>query len=91
MNVNKPSAYKVQQWAEAAVWVLAALMVAKAAYDALGPSESQETTDYPDYAHLSALDLNTIADGEGRRIVTADGDTLRLEGEQIEEGDEGER
>ncbi|NLV09351.1 hypothetical protein GOC74_05330 [Halomicrobium mukohataei] len=87
MNVSKSSAYTVQQWAEAAFWVLLVLLMVRAAYDALQPPETDETTDHPDYTHLSALDLETLNDGEGRRIVTADGDTLRLEGEPVEEGD----
>jgi len=88
MNVSKSSAYTVQQWAEAAFWVLLVLLMVRAAYDALQPPETDEKTDHPDYAHLSALDLEALEDGEQRRIRTTDGQTLRLEGERIEGDDE---
>ncbi|ACV46619.1 hypothetical protein [Halomicrobium mukohataei] len=89
------SAYDMQKWAEAGFWLLALVWIAWLIAEMLRDRSSQTemNVDRPDSAYLTDLDLDAIGDGEQRRIRTTGGDTLRLEGEPVEEGDgeEGEQ
>ncbi|ACV47838.1 MULTISPECIES: hypothetical protein [Halomicrobium] len=87
MNVNLPSTTRqVRKTAEAVAWVLIVALLLDLLVSQARSDQPADPDEYPDHAVLTDLDLDVIEDGEQRRIRTSGGDTLRLDGEHVKEG-----
>jgi len=80
--MNLPSAYRIQDYAEAAAWLLFCALLAHAIWERTRP-ETPTDDDRPDWATLTDCDLQALEAGNSQTVQTGQGDLYRLEAADV--------
>jgi hypothetical protein len=85
--MSLPSAYEIQNYAEAAAWLLFGVLLAQAIWQRR--NDGDDDSEQYDWATLTHCDLQALADGDAQTIQTSGhGDLYRLEAVDVEGNDE---
>ncbi|NLV14414.1 hypothetical protein [Haloarcula argentinensis] len=84
--MNIPSAYRIQDYAEAAAWLLFCGLLAHAIWER--SRNDNDDRDQPDWATLNECDLQALGDGDAQTIQTGSGDLYRLEAVDMDTSDD---
>mgnify|MGYP000224074060 FL=1 len=81
--MNIPSAYQIQDYAEATAWILFCGLLAHTIWQH-ARSDSDDDSEQPDWATLQECDLQALSDGDAQTIQTGSDDLYRLEAVDVD-------
>ncbi|GGK63581.1 hypothetical protein [Haloarcula sebkhae] len=84
--MNIPSAYRIQDYAEAAAWLLFCALLAHTIWQ--HTRSDNDDSEQSDWATLTHCDLQALGDGDAQTIQTGSGDLYRLEAVDVETNDD---